>query len=249
MRESRLRKIAETAKTGCCGFAAARAKYFREFGVVEIQKTFYDLPMMKTAEKWRDEAPEGFEYTVKAWQLITHEPSSPTYRRLKTDIPKSARANYGGFKPTDEVIGAWEKTLQFVRRLGAGKVVFQCPAGFRPKAENRRNFRKFFTSIERSGLTCIWEPRGEWKQNEIMDLCERCSLVHCVDPFGAKPVAGDIRYFRLHGISGYKYRYKNSDFETLLEAADPTVPTYIMFNNISMFEDAQRLKKLLSQSG
>jgi uncharacterized protein YecE (DUF72 family) len=69
-----MRKI----QVGCCGFAAAKAKYHKNFAVVEIQQTFYQPPQEKTAEKWRNEAPPDFEFTLKAWQLITHPPQSPT---------------------------------------------------------------------------------------------------------------------------------------------------------------------------
>lgn len=233
-------------KVGCCGFPVGRPKYFSEFSVVEIQQTFYNLPRLATAEKWRKEAPKDFEFTAKAWQLITHEPSSPTYRRLKAPIDKSRAQRYGSFKPTDEVAEAWHKTLEFVRKLGVEKVVFQCPASLRPTAENKKNIREFFSCIDRKGITCIWEPRGEWKGEEIRELCEECSLVHCVDPFVSQPQAGSIRYFRLHGMSGYRYRYTDPDLKSLLEKLDSR--TYIMFNNVSMFEDAVRLNKLVAES-
>lgn len=74
-------------KVGCCGFPVSRARYFGAFGVVEVQRTFYQPPAKELAEKWKRQSPGDFEYTLKAWQLITHEPTSPTYRKLKTAIP------------------------------------------------------------------------------------------------------------------------------------------------------------------
>ena len=73
-------------KTGCCGFAGAQGDYFDRFRLIEIQDTFYQLPQLKTAERWRRTAPEGFEFLIKAWQLITHLPASPTYRRVGEEI-------------------------------------------------------------------------------------------------------------------------------------------------------------------
>jgi len=70
-------------KDGCCGFPVGMKKYFENFDVVEVQKTFYKPPSQKTAEKWRKNAPENFEFTIKAWQVITHPPSSPTYRKAE----------------------------------------------------------------------------------------------------------------------------------------------------------------------
>ena len=59
---------------GCCGYPVARKKYYSRFPAVEIQTTFYNPPDSKAAERWRTEAPKGFEFVVKAWQLITHSP-------------------------------------------------------------------------------------------------------------------------------------------------------------------------------
>lgn len=70
-------------RTGSCGFRLTRSEYTQLLSAVETQQTFYQPPQIKTLERWRAEAPAGFEFTVKAWQLITHQSSSPTYRRLK----------------------------------------------------------------------------------------------------------------------------------------------------------------------
>lgn len=119
-------------KLGCCGFPVARKRYYRQFKAVEIQKTFYQPPKPETAQRWREEAPEDFEFTLKAWQLITHPPQSPTYRRAKVEIPQSKRENYGYFRPTDEVFGAREKTRRIAQALKAKLIIFQCPASFKP---------------------------------------------------------------------------------------------------------------------
>jgi uncharacterized protein YecE (DUF72 family) len=55
-------------KIGCCGFPIAKGKYFQELLLVEIQKTFYQLPLVETAQRWREQAPDCFEFTLKAWQ-------------------------------------------------------------------------------------------------------------------------------------------------------------------------------------
>lgn len=37
-------------KVGCCGFAEARTKYYRKFDLVEIDQTFYQMPLPKTVQ-------------------------------------------------------------------------------------------------------------------------------------------------------------------------------------------------------
>lgn len=232
-------------KIGCCGFPVARQRYFEQFTVVEVQQSFYQLPTLSTAHKWRGEAPDGFEFTAKAWQLITHEPTSPTYRRLKTTIAEDKRKNYGFFRPTDEVFAAFEATAQFCRDLGAEKIIFQCPPRFRMTSQHVSNIKDFFGHIEGKDFTFIWEPRGDWDEEEIRAICNELGLVHCVDPFRAVPVSSGIRYFRLHGLKGYRYRYTDEDLRELKAKWAFGEAVYFMFNNISMMEDAHRFEELL----
>ncbi|MDZ7334429.1 MAG: DUF72 domain-containing protein [candidate division KSB1 bacterium] len=233
-------------KIGCCGFSEARSKYFCEFKVVEVQQTFYQPPRLETLEQWRNEAPPEFEFTLKAWQLITHPATSPTYRRLKKPNSISNPANYGFFKATDEVFAAWEETRRCANALNAKLVIFQCPASFKPTDENIENMEKFFLEIDRPGLTLCWEPRGQWENKIIASLCERLNLVHCVDPFVTEPVSGSIYYFRLHGIGGYRYRFSTQDFERLTVYHLSDKPIYYMFNNVAMLEDARSFLKFIA---
>jgi len=232
-------------KVGCCGFPKARKEYYRHFELVEIQKTFYQLPLLETAQCWREEAPEGFEFTLKAWQLITHKPSSPTYRRLRMEIAEEDRGKYGSFRPTDEVFAAWERTKEIAEALAARIVVFQCPASFTPTEEHIANMRAFFQGIDRGSLIFVWEPRGEWKDERIEALCRELNLVHCVDPFKRRPVYGDFAYFRLHGVTGYRYRYTDEDLDQLLGWCRRFDKVYCLFNNVSMWESALKFRRLV----
>ncbi|MFQ6112108.1 MAG: DUF72 domain-containing protein [Nitrospinota bacterium] len=233
------------AQVGCCGFPVARAKYFENFEVVELQSTFYQLPKEGTPERWRAAAPEGFEFTVKVPQLITHEASSPTYRKLKEKLAPEARKRVGSFRPTEEVFSAWERTLTLCRRLKARVALFQSPPSFRPTPEHKKNLKTFFGTIERGGLTLIWEPRGSWQEEEVLELCRELGLVHGVDPFTSKPLWGEPRYFRLHGRGGYRHKYSDEELKELKEMLGEAGGAYVLFNNVFMFEDAQRFKRLL----
>jgi uncharacterized protein YecE (DUF72 family) len=234
-------------KVGCCGFPVARPKYSSTLSLVEVQQTFYHPPMPQTAKRWREQAGSDFEFTLKAWQLITHQPSSPTYRRLKTVLSGRQKRQVGNFRWTDVVRRAWDTTLQIARLLDTDKIVFQCPASLQPTAENTDNMHKFFGSIERTGLTCIWEPRGKWQRNQIARLCRELKLVHCVDPFKDKCITKGLQYHRLHGISGYRHKYTDQELTELVGRCQRDKTTYLLFNNVSMWEDALRFRKLLEQ--
>lgn len=236
-------------RIGCCGYSVSKERYYRTFDVVEIQQTFYQLPRPETAEKWRSEAPEGFEFTMKAWQLITHEPSSPTYRRLREPIDQSRKDRYGAFRSTEEVRQAWERTAEFAEALGASVIVFQCPASFRPTDENVANLRRFFGGIARGAFRFAWEPRGSWPVELVKQLCDELALVHCVDPLKGDAVGSDFVYYRLHGRTGYRYVHTEEDFRDIRAKLRPGVRNYVMFNNVQMFDDAQRFAEFLRQQG
>ncbi|HXF56011.1 MAG TPA: DUF72 domain-containing protein [Actinomycetota bacterium] len=243
----------ELVLVGCCGFPVRRDAYVAEFPVVEVQQTFYQLPSVSTARRWRDQAPPGFVHTMKAWQLITHSPASPTYRRLREPLRGSPDA-YGSFRPTPEVQEAWRRTLEVALALEARVVVFQCPASFRPTERHVADLRGFFERAPRDGLALAWEPRGGWPPELVRELCVELDLVHCVDPFSGREVHGGFAYWRLHGVGGYRYRYTDDDLRALLgrcrEALEAgRAPVYVLFNNLAMLEDARRFRALLREAG
>jgi uncharacterized protein YecE (DUF72 family) len=233
-------------KIGCCGFSLSRKKYFETFEIVEIQQTFYQPPQLATAIKWRREAPQGFVYTMKAWQLITHTSHSPTYRRLSTPIPESQQDCYGSFQPTDEVHQAWQKTLELARVLAPEIILFQCPASFKPTSENIDNLYRFFSTIPREGFSLAWEPRGSWRKEEIKDLCQQLDLIYAFDPFKTQPgFTQPVLYLRLHGRTGYRYQYTDSELEFLAQQLSPDATNYVLFNNSAMVQDALRFIRIV----
>jgi uncharacterized protein YecE (DUF72 family) len=47
-------------------------RYSQEFDTVEINASFYRVPLSSTFEGWREKAPPGFRYAVKVNRFITH---------------------------------------------------------------------------------------------------------------------------------------------------------------------------------
>ena len=230
---------------GTCGFHSTKEEYALNFSVVEVQQTFYQPPQIKTLEKWRALVPNEFEFTIKAWQLITHEAKSPTFKRLKRDLTDRERAEAGSFKPTEIVKEALETTLRCAAALRVKTILFQCPASFRQTRENIANLEKFFGSIERAELNFAWEPRGDWDARIIKDLCRALDLWHTVDPFSRKTETPEKCYFRLHGRGGFRYQYEEDELAELTAMIPEDQPSYVFFNNKSMTEDALLFKRLV----
>jgi uncharacterized protein YecE (DUF72 family) len=232
-------------QVGTCGFRYKKHEYAEHLRCVEIQHTFYKPPQVKTLERWRAEMPGGFEFTLKAWQFITHSAGSPTYRRLKRDLTAEEERQAGDFRDTETVRQAWDVTLASAKALGARTVLFQCPAKFTSTAANIRNMRKFFKRVGDCGLNLAWEPRGTtWADATIAKLCGDLGLWHCVDPFVRRTVTPDRCYFRLHGIGGWRYKYEDGELEELASLLPKSGPSYVFFNNNEMFDDAIRFRRI-----
>jgi uncharacterized protein YecE (DUF72 family) len=257
---------------GCCGFPVGKQKYFKKFHAVELQSTFYDFVRETTLRKWRAEAPVDFEFIIKVPQFITHPATSPTYRRVKRREDMNPR-HLGNFQPTKEVFSCFEKTLEYAELLKARILSVQSPPSFSPDRQNIKNMEKFFKKIERKGLILGWESRGKWQPEQVHDVCAELDLIDVVDPFirdSVHPVKkpwpqdvaeksecttlrtrsefsnglhGTIFYYRLHGGKGYRRKFEKKELENLYKKIKDK-SGYAMFNNISMFEDAQKFKKM-----
>ena len=239
----------DRVKIGTSGFRLSRAEYTRLLSCVEIQHTFYQPPQTSTLERWRQEAPPGFEFTLKAWQLITHEAKSPTYKRLKRQLSEAEKGEAGYFKPTALVREAWAVTLACAKALKAKTILFQCPASFKQTRENISNLEKFFSSIKRGRLNFCWEPRGDWDDEVVKGICRNLNLWHVVDPFVRRSVTPAKCYFRLHGRNGWRYKYEEGELSELATMLPENKSSYVFFNNIQMTADALEFREIVKGRG
>lgn len=236
-------------RVGTCGFPEARRRLYRDLDAVEVQQTFYQPPRPETVHRWRAEAPEDFAFSLKAWQLVTHAASSPTYRRLKSPLSDAEKPLCGHFQLNNLTRRAWDVVCRMAGLLRAVAVVCQTPASFKPTKENLDRVRRFFTGVPRGDWKVVFEPRGDgWTAAILAPLLDELQLVHGVDPFLTPPLSRDWHYFRLHGLPAYHYNYRYSDADlTALKRKIPDEgPVMVMFNNVFMARDARRFKTLLS---
>jgi uncharacterized protein YecE (DUF72 family) len=238
----------DDVRVGLCGFTMAFDDYLREYRLVEVQQTFYEPPREATMRRWRALAGAEFEFTMKAWQLITHEAGSPTYRRLRSRLSDADLAEVGGFRTTPAVLRAWQRTLDCVALLRATAILLQCPAWFRPTGDNIDRMRTFFRTVERpAGVRLLWEPRGPWPPDVVATLCTDLDLVHVVDPLVSTTVTPEQTYFRLHGTTGARHVYTDAELAQLADMlpAARRVPPYVLFNNLPRVGDARRFRSVL----
>jgi uncharacterized protein YecE (DUF72 family) len=112
--------------------------YATRLNSVEINYTFRRSASESTLAKWRDTTPEGFRFSVKAHQRITH------FARLKAEAAE----------PTEFFLRSIEP-LRAAGRLGA--VLFQLPPNMKLDLERLRAFLKLLPS----GIRATFEFRHE----------------------------------------------------------------------------------------
>ena len=240
-----------TVRIGCSGWVyrhwrglfypekLAQARWFafyaQTFDTVELNTSFYHLPRPETFTKWRDQAPAGFRYAVKASRFITH------MKKLRD---------------CDEPL---DTLLTRARNLGAalGPILYQLPPSLHFDLERL----DAFLTLLPSDLTHVFEFRHKsWYVDEAAALLDARGASFCAHdmPRLATPrlASGPVAYVRFHGGTGkYVGRYPD---EALLSWADWIVAqarggrdVWCYFNNDiggHAVHDALTLKGMVGQA-
>lgn len=210
--------------------------YTTQFSSVEINATFYRTFKEQTYLKWRDKAPEGFRYVLKAPRLITH-------RKYLEGVE-------------DDIERFWASASVLGERLGL--ILMQIAPGTPYEPERLRRALGAFPEPDK---VAVEFRRKEWFSEEILSLLRDLGVTFCHADSPRTQLrnwlTSDIGYLRLHGRKRwYAYLYSEDELRQIARLAQEMVgggahTVYIFFNND--FEgyapqNALTLKSLLSQS-
>ncbi len=208
--------------------------YARHFHTVELNNSFYRLPSEKAFSAWRDSAPDGFTFAVKASRYITH------VKRLK-DSPE----------PVNKFLARAENLKDKL-----GPVLYQLPPNFH---RNDERLETFLSSLP-AGVRHVIEFRHRsWLEEEVFDMLRRHGAGICVfdlPDLTCPPVAtADFAYVRFHGSSGlYSSDYTDEELgswaDKISSLAADLKDVFIYFNNdVGGFalKNARTLESLLGK--
>ncbi|HEX9824598.1 MAG TPA: DUF72 domain-containing protein [Actinomycetota bacterium] len=148
--------------------------YARQLPSVEINYTFRRYPAERTLERWASQTPEGFRFTLKANQRITHS------RRLAD---------------ADEAVSLF---LDRARLLGErlGPILYQCPPNLR---FDRSLIESFLAHLPPVPLAAMEFRHESW--GEARDILTGHGVAWCVadtdERVGGELGAGPFAYARL----------------------------------------------------
>lgn len=242
-------------KIGCCGFPIARKKYYEIFKVVEIQQTFYKLIDEKLLKKWRNEAPRNFEFTIKAFQGLTHTSKSPTWKKsnFNKEELKKIEKYIGNLKVNKITLEFWDKMLNYAKILDSKIIVLQLPSSFTDNKQNIKQTIEFLNNVESKKVKIALELRN-WKDENKKKIFEFFDVIDIVDIKVTKPsILRDILYTRLHGKYEnnkiiYNYEYNIDELKMIKNEIKGfnVREAYILFNNSYMFKNALELLNVMN---
>jgi uncharacterized protein YecE (DUF72 family) len=210
------------------------AYYAGEFDTVEINNSFYRLPKAETFDAWREQAPAGFRYAVKANRFLTQA------KKLK------------------DCIEPLERMMPPFRHLGdaLGPVLYQLPPRFKVNLDRLEQFLK----IAPKDVINVFEFRDpSWYGDAALALLERYGASFCAHDMpgsaSERVAVGKAAYLRFHGgISKYWGRYGDDILlgwaDWIADQARSGREVWAYFNNdpeAHAIADAQTLRAMVRQ--
>ncbi|WP_443946987.1 DUF72 domain-containing protein [Pedobacter sp. AW1-32] len=219
----------------------SRLSYFGSlFSSIEINSSFYKIPLFRTVEKWKMEVPEDFRFTFKLFKEITHarflDYSSEVLAEFMYNI--SAIGDKGGclllqFPPSLDIklSGKLEKLLGDIVTLKRGMnwniaLEFRNPMWFeQPTFDLAKAFEASIVIHDKGGFASAYHQTGT-----------------------------EIVYMRFHGPSGnYRESYENAFLYEqagyIYEWLNEGKTVFVYFNNTlgSALNNLATLNKYIEQ--
>jgi uncharacterized protein YecE (DUF72 family) len=190
--------------------------YAGVFDTVEVNSTFYRLAAEAAVERWVEQTPPGFVFSMKASRYLTH------IRRLR-DLGRGVRRFYAPLRPLAES-----------GRLGP--VLWQLPETFRRDDELLEGALGSLPE----GRHCFEFRHPSWFEDEVFEMLRRkgAALVigdHPERPFQTHEMTAGWTFIRFHyGRRGRGGNYSQAELETWkrrIAAWRSRVEVFAYFNN------------------
>jgi uncharacterized protein YecE (DUF72 family) len=209
-------------------------RYAEDFDTVEINASFYRLPLASTFEGWREKAPPGFRYAVKVNRFITH---MKKLLDCRTEV---------------------DRFIELARLLEdkLGPLLYQLPPSLH---KNLERLDTFLTWLPKDMEQVVEFRHKSWYDQDVLSLLDRRGIGFvCHDLRGLvspRWASGRTAYVRFHGTSG-RYHGRYSDEALLswsnwcIEQARLGRSVWCYFNNDihgHAIDDARTLRSMIGQ--
>lgn len=196
--------------------------YSHLFNSVEINSSFYKIPLSSTVKKWSESVPENFRFTFKLWKGITHN--------------KGLHFNPDDVERFITAISSASKNI--------GCLLVQFPPSI--TVSNLPQLEKLLCNLTSLNNELLWKIAVEfrsktWYQDDVYELLEKyqaCAVIQD-KPASATPLtenSDQFVYLRFHGPNGdYRGTYTDSFLYEYAQYVREWIAdgkyVYIYFNN------------------
>ncbi len=202
---------------------ASRLTYYASlFNSIEVNSTFYKIPLPTTFAKWSASVPDYFRFSIKLWRGITHTPQLD-------------------FTPVDV-----NRFLYAAQHIGEKKgcLLVQLPPSIRSNRADQ--LERLLDRIRQADTVHSWKVAVEfrhrsWYSPQTHDLLRRHQaglVLHDMPDSKNTSTAGDpsFVYIRFHGPAGdYRGGYEERQLESYARQITPWIngakDVYVYFNN------------------
>jgi uncharacterized protein YecE (DUF72 family) len=158
--------------------------YSQHFPTVEINNSFYHLPLETTFDQWRQTTPNDFLFAVKGSRFITH-------MKKLTEPSRSTRRFFAGAHRLKEKLGP---------------ILFQLPPRWHLNLARLSEFLEALPAKQQY----TFEFRDEsWQVAEVYDLLRSHNAAFCIYDLSGKEtpleITADFTYVRFHGPAEARY--------------------------------------------
>lgn len=218
--------------------AKSRLNYYSTlFNSVELNSTFYKVPMALTFEKWANDVDNNFRFSIKLWKSVTH---------------------------VKELVFNGSDVESFIKRVHylqdkKGCMLLQFPGKISLDYFNK--VEEILKVISNTDCTGEWNKAIElrnasWHTGETFELLNEYNASMVLHDFPKGKIGevnsnADFVYVRFHGPTGnykgsYPYEFLNQKAVQIKEWLSNGKDVYAYFNNTAgdAYQNAHTLKQL-----
>jgi uncharacterized protein YecE (DUF72 family) len=204
---------------------------------VELNSSFYHLPLKSTVQGWFNRTPESFVFCPKLSRYVTHQ-----LRLLNPEEPLSRF--FDVFEPL---------------KSKTGPVLIQLPPGLRYDSERTRIFFEILTGCYSDYRFAIEIRHSTWINDEFFTMLKKSNIAFTIADSGSRfpyheEITADFIYLRFHGngqlyASDYSEPELDSYSVKISKWLNEKKEVWIFFNNDIhgyALKNAVRLRELCS---
>ena len=213
--------------------------YTTKFSCVELNASFYHLPLKTTVSGWMNRTPGAFKFCPKMSRFITHQ-------MQLVNIEEAMDRYFDVFKEMKEK---------------AGPVLVQLPPGLLYDESRIRNFLELIKEKYSQYRFAVEIRNKSWINDSFFDLLARYQTAFVIADSGNRypyyeTVTSDFVYLRLHGREQlYSSDYSESDLRQYAEMItgwlNEDKKVWVFFNNDYhgfAVKNAEKLGKIVNLS-